>query len=66
MVENEETINEYPKVGDRIDCDGYRGSVCYVGLIDDTNGMWLGIDWDDPSRGKHNGIHGGKEYFKTW
>ncbi|KAK0085825.1 hypothetical protein PV325_004352 [Microctonus aethiopoides] len=65
MVENVNTMNEYPKLADRIDCDGHRGNVCYVGLIDDTNGMWLGIDWDDPSRGKHNGIHGGKEYFKT-
>jgi len=27
--------------------------------------IWLGVEWDDPSRGKHSGDHLGKTYFKT-
>ena len=26
-------------------------------------GAWLGVEWDDPSRGKHSGTHEGKRYF---
>lgn len=29
------------------------------------NGTWLGIEWDDPKRGKHDGIVAGMRYFKT-
>ena len=25
--------------------------------------MWLGVEWDEPERGKHNGEHEGKQYF---
>jgi hypothetical protein len=46
-------------VGDRIrDSDGYRGTIRYMGPVaaakkkDET---WLGIEWDEASRGKHNG-----------
>ena len=46
-------------VGDRIrDGDGYRGTVRYIGPVaaakkkDET---WLGIEWDESSRGKHDG-----------
>jgi len=28
-------------------------------------GTWLGIEWDDGMRGKHNGIVDGKRYFQT-
>lgn len=53
------------EIGDRIDCDGHPGTVCYIGPVVDTNGLWLGIDWDDPARGKHNGTYHDIEYFKT-
>ena len=26
-------------------------------------GVWLGVEWDMPSRGKHNGTHDGVKYF---
>lgn len=29
------------------------------------NGSWLGIEWDDPKRGKHDGVVDGMRYFKT-
>ena len=27
------------------------------------SGVWLGVEWDDPSRGKHSGDHDGVHYF---
>lgn len=26
-------------------------------------GLWLGVEWDQPDRGKHNGSHSGVQYF---
>ena len=28
-------------------------------------GTWLGVDWDDPEEGKHDGAHEGVRYFKA-
>ncbi|KAG2061531.1 RNI-like protein [Suillus hirtellus] len=42
---------------------GYFGTVKYFGPIDGTAGLWLGVEWDDPTRGKHDGIKDGKRYF---
>ncbi|KAL6265270.1 tubulin-specific chaperone E [Pogonomyrmex barbatus] len=53
------------EIGSRIECDGYRGTLKYVGSVGDTKGEWLGIDWDDPTRGKHNGTYEGMEYFQA-
>ncbi|XP_012135137.2 glyoxalase 1 [Megachile rotundata] len=53
------------EIGSRIECDGYRGTLKYCGPVGDTKGLWLGIDWDDPTRGKHNGTYEGIEYFKA-
>ena len=36
----------------------------YVGPIDGTKGDWLGVEWDEPSRGKHDGGHKGLKYFE--
>ena len=27
--------------------------------------LWLGVEWDDPARGRHSGEHGGRQYFVT-
>ncbi len=29
------------------------------------DGVWVGIEWDDPSRGKHDGMAGGVRYFES-
>lgn len=50
-------------VGRRVSCDGGRGTVRYVGTVPPTAGLWLGVEWDNPERGKHNGSHGGVCYF---
>ena len=41
----------------------YRATVRYVGPVDGQDGCWVGLEWDDPERGKHDGTHNGKRYF---
>lgn len=44
----------------------YSSQLCterYYGAVDGTSGLWLGVEWDDPSRGKHSGEHQGTRYF---
>ncbi|CAK9819096.1 Tubulin-specific chaperone E [Anthophora plagiata] len=53
------------EIDSRIECDGHQGTLRYVGPVGETKGLWLGVDWDDPTRGKHNGTYEGVEYFKT-
>lgn len=53
------------EIPSRIECDGYRGTLKYVGPVGNTKGEWLGIDWDDSTRGKHNGTYEGIEYFQA-
>ena len=59
-------VPEYAnKVGCRIETnDGARAVVRYVGAVEGTEGEWIGVEWDDPTRGKHDGSHGGKRYFE--
>eukprot|EP00058_Branchiostoma_floridae_P003549 XP_002589037.1 hypothetical protein BRAFLDRAFT_87510 [Branchiostoma floridae] len=52
-------------VGSRIICDGNYGTVRYLGEVPPTKGQWFGVEWDDPSRGKHDGAHEGVRYFHT-
>ncbi|CAF90063.1 unnamed protein product, partial [Tetraodon nigroviridis] len=51
-------------VGRRVSCDGERATVRYVGPVPPTAGVWLGLEWDDPRRGKHDGSHDGVQYFR--
>lgn len=51
-------------IGDRLSYDGAVCTVRYVGAVKGTSGTWLGIEWDDPRRGKHDGSHKGMQYFK--
>ncbi|XP_067243718.1 tubulin-specific chaperone E [Chanodichthys erythropterus] len=57
MMEEEEAV------GRRVSCDGHRGTVRYVGPVPPTAGVWLGVEWDHPDRGKHDGSHEGVRYF---
>lgn len=52
-----------PKVGARIQIGKDRATVLYVGEIEGTKGEWLGIEWDDPTRGKHDGLFQDTRYF---
>ncbi|KAJ8088091.1 hypothetical protein PM082_013642 [Marasmius tenuissimus] len=50
-------------VGDRVSYLGNSATVKSLGTVDGTDGTWLGVEWDDPSRGKHDGVKDGKRYF---
>ncbi|CAK7270157.1 hypothetical protein SEPCBS57363_003961 [Sporothrix epigloea] len=54
-----------PAVGDRRSYDGALCTVRYVGEVAGTTagGLWLGVEWDDATRGKHDGVHKGVRYF---
>jgi len=51
--------------GDRISVNGAYGTVLYVGAVQGTKGTWLGVDWDEAARGKHDGSKDGINYFAT-
>ena len=65
MSEPDATCEPMPNVGDRVCCDGQRATVRFVGTVDGTNGLWVGVEWDNPERGKHNGTVKHKQYFAT-
>ncbi len=52
-----------PRLGTRFALSGYIGTIRYVGKVGGTSGVWLGVEWDDSDRGKHDGIKDGKRYF---
>ncbi|KAI8467428.1 MAG: hypothetical protein J3K34DRAFT_523747 [Monoraphidium minutum] len=43
--------------------DRDKATVRYVGPVEGQKGLWVGVEWDDASRGKHDGSTGGKRYF---
>jgi tubulin-specific chaperone E len=51
------------KIGDRLSYDGALCTVRYVGEVASTSGSWIGVEWDDGTRGKHDGSHKGTRYF---
>ncbi|KAK7040916.1 hypothetical protein VNI00_009512 [Paramarasmius palmivorus] len=52
-----------PQVGTRISYLGNLATIRFVGSVDNTTGTWLGVEWDDSQRGKHDGVKDGKRYF---
>lgn len=56
-------IPENVRFGSRVQVDKDRATVMFIGQVGDSKGEWLGIEWDDPSRGKHDGTHQGISYF---
>ncbi|KAK3394512.1 hypothetical protein B0H63DRAFT_47953 [Podospora didyma] len=51
------------RIGQRRSYDGALCTVRYIGEVAGTTGSWLGVEWDDPTRGKHDGHHKGIRYF---
>jgi len=44
----------------------FKNQICtirYIGPVEGTDKEWLGVEWDDPQRGKHYGAHKGIRYF---
>lgn len=58
------TTTQPASVGQRRSYDGALCTVRYVGEVAGTaGGTWFGVEWDDPTRGKHDGVHKGVRYF---
>ncbi|VDO63780.1 unnamed protein product [Haemonchus placei] len=53
------------KLGDRVSVGGYGAVVKYIGEVSGHPGVWVGVEWDNPERGKHNGVVKGVRYFET-
>ncbi|GAX83880.1 hypothetical protein CEUSTIGMA_g11305.t1 [Chlamydomonas eustigma] len=51
-------------IGRRVQIIKDRATVRYIGTVTGQEGIWVGVEWDDPSRGKHNGTSGGVKYFE--
>ena len=51
-------------VGDRTRLEGAYATVLYIGPVDQQEGVWVGLQWDTPARGKHDGVVGGRRYFQ--
>ena len=51
-------------LGQRISYDDALCTVRYIGEVAGASGAWLGVEWDDGTRGKHDGSHKGKRYFQ--
>ena len=69
-------INLQPKddwsnlVGKRVELNEKTATIKYAGPLKHKKDakaaeIWLGLEWDDISRGKHNGTVEGYQYFKT-
>lgn len=55
-------VAEY-SLGQRLSLKGHNCIIRYFGSVGDKAGSWLGLEWDDASRGKHNGTYNGVAYF---
>jgi hypothetical protein len=54
------------RLGQRISIQGDRATIKFIGSLDpESNQIWLGVEWDNPSRGKHSGSINGICYFKS-
>jgi len=50
-------------VSQRLSFDSHLCTVRYIGPVQGTQKDWLGVEWDDPTRGKHDGEHQRVRYF---
>jgi dynactin complex subunit len=51
-------------IGSRVQIFKDHATVRYIGPVIGQEGTWVGVEWDDPSRGKHDGATGGFKYFE--
>lgn len=60
-----ELDNPQARVGARVLILSQPATVRYVGPVAGQQGVWVGVEYDDPERGKHDGVTGGQRYFTT-
>ncbi|EGP91829.1 uncharacterized protein MYCGRDRAFT_107794 [Zymoseptoria tritici IPO323] len=51
-------------IGQRLSLKGQLCTIRYIGPVSDKAGEWVGVEWDDTTRGKHNGTHQGVNHFE--
>jgi tubulin-specific chaperone E len=51
------------RVDERLQIGSERATVRYVGEVAGQSGEWVGLEWDNESRGKHDGSTNGHRYF---
>jgi hypothetical protein len=49
------TMTHNYRVGQRVSFEGQLCTIRYIGEVQGTAREWLGVEWDNPSRGKHDG-----------
>lgn len=55
-----------PTLNQRLDYQGNRGVIRYIGPVPrEASQIFIGVEWDDPKRGKHNGTFQNIKYFET-
>ncbi len=54
---------QYP--GQRLSFSNALCTVRYSGPLPDQDRVWLGVEWDEPDRGKHDGQYKGQRLFET-
>ena len=63
---SQETESSLFQKDDRIMTDeGHFGFIRYMGPVQGQQGLFYGIEWDDPARGKHAGTYNSVQYFQT-
>lgn len=50
-------------IGQRLSLKDQLCTIRYLGSVSGKAGEWLGVEWDDTSRGKHDGTFDGMKYF---
>nr|XP_004659697.2 tubulin-specific chaperone E [Jaculus jaculus]XP_045004659.1 tubulin-specific chaperone E [Jaculus jaculus] len=50
-------------IGRRVEVNGELATVRFCGVVPPVEGLWLGVEWDNPERGKHDGSRDGTVYF---
>ena len=51
-------------VDERLQIGSERATVRYIGQVSSQSGEWVGLEWDNESRGKHDGSVNGHRYFE--
>uniref|UniRef100_A0A1L8E665 Tubulin-specific chaperone E n=1 Tax=Nyssomyia neivai TaxID=330878 RepID=A0A1L8E665_9DIPT len=60
----EQQMSTFP-INSRIKVNNDYGTVKFYGEINGYSGLWVGVEWDDPRRGKHGGCVNEIQYFET-
>lgn len=59
LMEQQLEVDARIRVGQDLGC------VRYVGSVIGHTGLWIGVEWDNPKRGRHNGTVNDVYYFQT-